>query len=47
MRSIGLRCVLQVVARWKRARASILTLPHCTAKTPMFMPVGTQGTPLA
>ena len=36
-------CGLQVVARWKRARASILTLPHCRAKTPMFMPVGTQG----
>lgn len=27
-----------------RARVSSLTLPHYTAYTPMFMPVGTQGT---
>ncbi|XP_042908065.2 queuine tRNA-ribosyltransferase catalytic subunit 1 [Parasteatoda tepidariorum] len=27
-----------------KARASILTLPHAAVKTPVFMPVGTQGT---
>ena len=26
-----------------KARASLLHLPHYTAHTPMFMPVGTQG----
>ena len=34
----------EVVARFNRARSSRLTLPHFTAETPMFMPVGTQGT---
>lgn len=33
----------QVVAKWGRARSSRMTLPHYTALTPMFMPVGTQG----
>ena len=33
-----------MVAQWGRARSSRLTLPHYTASTPMFMPVGTQGT---
>ena len=32
-----------VVAKWKKARASILELPHSTCETPIFMPVGTQG----
>lgn len=27
-----------------KARASVLTLPHATVRTPIFMPVGTQGT---
>ena len=27
-----------------KARASRMALPHFTASTPMFMPVGTQGT---
>lgn len=27
-----------------KARASILTLPHSAVETPVFMPVGTQGT---
>ena len=27
-----------------KARACDLTLPHCTVSTPVFMPVGTQGT---
>ena len=27
-----------------RARASIMTLPHSVVQTPVFMPVGTQGT---
>jgi len=30
--------------KWNKARFSSLKLPHFTAKTPMFMPVGTQGT---
>jgi len=34
---------LQVVAQWGRARCSRMKLPHYTALTPMFMPVGTQG----
>ena len=34
----------QVLARQGRARASRMTLPHYEAHTPMFMPVGTQGT---
>jgi hypothetical protein len=34
----------EIVARWKKARASILTLPHAQLNTPVFMPVGTQGT---
>ena len=32
-----------VIATQGRARASRMTLPHFTAETPMFMPVGTQG----
>lgn len=38
-----MRAPSQVVAQWGRARSSRLTLPHYTARTPMFMPVGTQG----
>jgi hypothetical protein len=33
----------QVVAVQGRARTARMTLPHFTAETPMFMPVGTQG----
>ncbi|XP_024521803.1 queuine tRNA-ribosyltransferase catalytic subunit 1 [Selaginella moellendorffii] len=33
----------EVLARYKRARAAKLTLPHYECLTPMFMPVGTQG----
>ena len=33
----------EVVGRWNKARAAVLTLPHHTVKTPVFMPVGTQG----
>ncbi|KAL4196411.1 hypothetical protein AMTRI_Chr04g183020 [Amborella trichopoda] len=33
-----------VLARFNRARAAQLTLPHFTCQTPLFMPVGTQGT---
>jgi len=33
-----------IVGKWKKARAAILELPHHTCDTPMFMPVGTQGT---
>nr|XP_024369111.1 queuine tRNA-ribosyltransferase catalytic subunit 1-like isoform X2 [Physcomitrium patens] len=40
--SMALR--FEVLARHNRARASRLTLPHYEALTPLFMPVGTQGT---
>lgn len=33
----------QVVAECGRARSSRMTVPHFTCETPMFMPVGTQG----
>lgn len=33
----------KVLGKWNKARASVLTLPHHTVKTPVFMPVGTQG----
>lgn len=36
-------CISQVVAEQGRARTARMTLPHFTAETPMFMPVGTQG----
>ncbi|KAJ0406007.1 hypothetical protein ATCC90586_001353 [Pythium insidiosum] len=35
---------LRVVGRHNRARATVLTLPHGDVLTPVFMPVGTQGT---
>ncbi|GAB9464511.1 Queuine trna-ribosyltransferase [Globisporangium polare] len=35
---------LEIVGRHHRARASVLTLPHGAVRTPVFMPVGTQGT---
>lgn len=34
----------EVIATWNKARASTLHLPHHSALTPMFMPVGTQAT---
>ncbi|KAK9811227.1 hypothetical protein WJX72_000278 [[Myrmecia] bisecta] len=34
----------EVVAAQGRARTAKMTLPHFTCETPMFMPVGTQGT---
>uniref|UniRef100_K3W9M8 Queuine tRNA-ribosyltransferase catalytic subunit 1 n=1 Tax=Globisporangium ultimum (strain ATCC 200006 / CBS 805.95 / DAOM BR144) TaxID=431595 RepID=K3W9M8_GLOUD len=34
---------LKIVGRHHRARASVLTLPHGDVRTPVFMPVGTQG----
>lgn len=34
----------EVTASWGRARVAKLHLPHFTCDTPMFMPVGTQGT---
>lgn len=34
---------LEIVGRHNRARASVLTLPHGAVRTPVFMPVGTQG----
>lgn len=36
-------CLLQVLAQQGRARTATMKLPHYTAETPMFMPVGTQG----
>ncbi|XP_078441281.1 uncharacterized protein LOC144711223 isoform X2 [Wolffia australiana] len=40
--SMALR--FEVIGRFNRARASQLTLPHYVCHTPLFMPVGTQGT---
>uniref|UniRef100_A0A7N0UYC1 Queuine tRNA-ribosyltransferase catalytic subunit 1 n=1 Tax=Kalanchoe fedtschenkoi TaxID=63787 RepID=A0A7N0UYC1_KALFE len=34
----------EVLGRFNRARAARLTLPHYQCQTPLFMPVGTQGT---
>jgi tRNA-guanine family transglycosylase len=34
----------RVLARWNKARVSEMELPHFKCSTPMFMPVGTQGT---
>ncbi|ESW08272.1 hypothetical protein PHAVU_009G033100 [Phaseolus vulgaris] len=34
----------EVLGRFNRARAARLTLPHHVCQTPLFMPVGTQGT---
>ncbi|KVH98551.1 Queuine/other tRNA-ribosyltransferase, partial [Cynara cardunculus var. scolymus] len=34
----------EVLGRFNRARAAQLTLPHFVCETPLFMPVGTQGT---
>jgi queuine tRNA-ribosyltransferase len=34
----------KVLGRWGKARVGSLKLPHFTCSTPMFMPVGTQGT---
>ncbi|KAJ9560474.1 hypothetical protein OSB04_005634 [Centaurea solstitialis] len=34
----------EVLGRFNRARAARLTLPHHVCETPLFMPVGTQGT---
>lgn len=34
----------EVLGRFNRARAARLTLPHFVCETPLFMPVGTQGT---
>eukprot|EP01017_Pseudomicrothorax_dubius_P031940 TRINITY_DN4130_c0_g1_i1.p1 TRINITY_DN4130_c0_g1~~TRINITY_DN4130_c0_g1_i1.p1 ORF type:complete len:435 (-),score=64.51 TRINITY_DN4130_c0_g1_i1:101-1405(-) len=33
-----------ILARYKRARASVLTLPHGDVRTPVYMPVGTKAT---
>jgi len=34
----------EVIARWNKARVGKLYLPHGLVDTPVFMPVGTQGT---
>jgi queuine tRNA-ribosyltransferase len=41
---VGRPLKFEVVATQGRARASVLHLVHYSALTPMFMPVGTQGT---
>ncbi len=33
-----------VLGRYNKARVGVLELPHYSCSTPMFMPVGTQGT---
>ncbi|CAL5229875.1 g13287 [Coccomyxa viridis] len=43
-KSVSPALTFEVLATQGRARASRMTLPHFTAETPMFMPVGTQGT---
>jgi hypothetical protein len=35
---------LEIVSVWNRSRVTKLKLPHFICETPMFMPVGTQGT---
>ncbi|KAK6130725.1 hypothetical protein DH2020_035513 [Rehmannia glutinosa] len=35
---------VKILGRFNRARAAQLTLPHFVCQTPLFMPVGTQGT---
>mmetsp|Transcript_5430 Transcript_5430/g.8021 ORF Transcript_5430/g.8021 Transcript_5430/m.8021 type:complete len:480 (-) Transcript_5430:109-1548(-) len=42
--SDSLALKFEVSAQWNGARASRLTLPHGLVHTPVFMPVGTQGT---
>ena len=44
--SVSPALTFRVIAQCSRtrARASVLTLPHSTVNTPVFMPVGTQGT---
>ena len=36
--------VFDIVKKWNRARASVMTLRHGPVLTPVFMPVGTKGT---
>ena len=35
--------VFDIVKKWNRARASVMTLRHGPVLTPVFMPVGTKG----
>jgi len=35
---------MKIEAEWGQARAGRLKLPHFECETPIFMPVGTQGT---
>lgn len=44
--SSALPLALRIVAECpvSKARACVLTLPHSSVNTPVFMPVGTQGT---
>ena len=34
----------QIIKKFNKARASIMTLPHSEVETPIYMPVGTKGT---
>eukprot|EP00199_Chlamydomonas_sp_CCMP681_P002077 CAMPEP_0119108094 /NCGR_PEP_ID=MMETSP1180-20130426/13465_1 /TAXON_ID=3052 ORGANISM="Chlamydomonas cf sp, Strain CCMP681" /NCGR_SAMPLE_ID=MMETSP1180 /ASSEMBLY_ACC=CAM_ASM_000741 /LENGTH=427 /DNA_ID=CAMNT_0007093677 /DNA_START=136 /DNA_END=1419 /DNA_ORIENTATION=+ len=42
--SVSPALTFNVIAQQGRARTGRMVLPHYTAETPMFMPVGTQGT---
>ena len=33
----------EIIKKFNKARASIMTLPHSEVKTPIYMPVGTKG----
>ncbi|KAL0849068.1 hypothetical protein ABMA28_013430 [Loxostege sticticalis] len=43
-KSLALSFHVQAECKTSRARAGIMKLPHYEVKTPVFMPVGTQGT---
>jgi queuine tRNA-ribosyltransferase len=40
----SLKFEIQAVCPWSGARAGVMTTPHGTVETPVFMPVGTQST---
>ncbi|GBP41091.1 Queuine tRNA-ribosyltransferase catalytic subunit [Eumeta japonica] len=43
-KGVALKFCIEADCKTTKARASIMTLPHYEIKTPVFMPVGTQGT---
>eukprot|EP00456_Euglypha_rotunda_P074878 TRINITY_DN6886_c0_g2_i2.p1 TRINITY_DN6886_c0_g2~~TRINITY_DN6886_c0_g2_i2.p1 ORF type:complete len:177 (-),score=5.32 TRINITY_DN6886_c0_g2_i2:72-602(-) len=44
MEEMRAKCVFNVLGTHLNSRAATLTLPHGVVNTPVFMPVGTQGT---